>query len=244
MGPGFRACRLAGIACVFIGWCPVSHAADSAAWKYQISPYLWAATLTGQFGANGGVDTPVSPDYSFWSVDNLQAYASGHFEAEGPDWGWFVDGMYVDYSDGFDKRLLSTKLEVSGTISELGASHTTSIEGLRILGGGRYISAKVGVRLTPGSHTRATGSWLDPFVGVQWNHSFGERWYTDLRGDLGGFGVGADLDVQLIATIGAHLGRGFSLFGAYRYLTVDYDDEGLKFDATVAGPGIGLTWSW
>ena len=38
-------------------------------------------------------------------------------------------------------------------------------------------------------------SWLDPLVGVRFNHEFNDRWSVVLRGDVGGFGVSSELAV-------------------------------------------------
>jgi hypothetical protein len=212
-------------------------------WRYRVAPYLWIATLTGDFGAEG-VDGSTDSDYSFWALENLERYWSVHFEARAAKWGWFADALAIEYRDAFDNAIVDTELGVSGYIYEAGAMlGLDSVPGLAVLSGVRLIDVEVDVTLTPGPAGSARDRWADPFVGVRYTRGLGEHWYFDARGDLGGFGVSSDAQAQLVASIGYRFSERLEAFGGYRFLTVDFGDE-LVLDATAEGPGLGFTWSW
>jgi hypothetical protein len=233
------------VVCVMATALPACSAVaqENDAWRYRVTPYLWIATLTGDFGADG-VDGSTDSDYSFWALENLERYWSVHFEARAAKWGWFADALAIEYRDEFDNAIFDTALGVSGYIYEAGAIRgLDSVPGLAVLGGVRLIDVKVDVSLTPGPAGSARDRWADPFVGIRYTRSLGENWYFDVRGDLGGFGVSSDAQAQLVVSLGYRFSERLEAFGGYRFLTVDFGDE-IVLDATAEGPGLGFTWSW
>jgi hypothetical protein len=221
----------------------VAVQAQDAGWRYRITPYLWAATLTGDLGADG-VEGSTDSGYSFWALDNLQGYGAAHFAAGAARWGWFLDALFVDYGDDFHNGLFDTTLGVNGLIYEAGGSYALdSVRGLSLLGGLRVVDVKVEVGLNPGPDGSARDRWTDPFVGVEYRHPFADNWYVVLRGDLGGFGVSSESQAQLIGSVGYRFSDHLEAFGGYRYLAAEFRDR-IVFDVTVAGPGIGFTWTW
>jgi hypothetical protein len=218
-------------------------AADGDEWRYRLTPYLWIATLSGDMAASG-VEGSTNSDYSFWALENLERYWSVHFEARAAKWGWFADALAVEYRDDFDRPAVDTTLGVSGYIYEAGALfELDSVEGLAVLGGVRLIDVEVDVALTPGPDGSARDRWADPFIGARYSRDFNERWYFDVRGDLGGFGVSSDTQAQLVASVGYRFSERLEAFGGYRFLTADFEDA-LVLDVTAEGPGLGFTWSW
>jgi hypothetical protein len=218
-------------------------AADDDAWRYRVTPYLWIATLSGDMAADG-VEGSTDSDYSFWALENLERYWSVRFEAQAAKWGWFADALAIEYRDDFANALFGTTLGVSGYIYEAGALYELdSVEGLALLGGVRLIDVEVDVGLTPGPDGSASDRWADPFVGVRYTRDLGERWFVNVRGDLGGFGVSSEAQAQLVASVGYRFSDRLEAFGGYRFLTVDFEDA-LVLDVTAEGPGLAFTWSW
>ena len=60
----------------------------------------------------------------------------------------------------------------------------------------------------------------------------------------GGFGVGADIDWQVEATLEYKVNDSFALQAGYRYLAVDYDDDGFVWDVSMQGPVIGAKFQF
>ncbi len=86
--------------------------------------------------------------------------------------------------------------------------------------------------------------FFDPYVGLRGRYNFNKTYYTAVRGEIGGFGVGADLMWQVEGVIGINLTRSIFTEVGYRALGVDYENNGLLFDAVMHGPQIttGITF--
>ena len=86
--------------------------------------------------------------------------------------------------------------------------------------------------------------WFDPYLGLRTRYNFNKTFYTAVRGEIGGFGVGADLMWEVEGVIGINLTRSIFTEVGYRALGADYENDGLLFDAVMHGPQIttGITF--
>ena len=86
--------------------------------------------------------------------------------------------------------------------------------------------------------------WFDPYVGLSGRYNFNKSYYTAVRGQIGGFGVGADLMWQVEGVVGVNLTRNIFTEVGYRALGVDYENNNLVFDVVMHGPQIttGITF--
>jgi hypothetical protein len=221
-----------------------SAAASSSAWRYTVSPYVWVATITGDFGADGAQGSTES-DYSFWALENLKGYASVHFDARADKWGWFADALYVDYGDDFQSPNRTTSLGVKGEIYELGAVYAlTNDFGFALVTGARDIDLKVSVALNPGPDGALSKAIVDPFVGVEYSHPLGEHWHVNARADYGGFNLESKSQKHVLATFAYRFSDRLTAFGGYRYLKVDFESTREVLRLTAAGPAFGFSWTW
>ncbi len=67
---------------------------------------------------------------------------------------------------------------------------------------------------------------------------------TILTGEIGGFGVGADLMWEVETVVGINLTHSIFTEIGYRALGGNYEDKGFRFDAVMHGPQIttGITF--
>ena len=86
--------------------------------------------------------------------------------------------------------------------------------------------------------------WFDPYVGLYGRYNFNKTYYTAVRGQIGGFGVGADLMRQVEGVIGINLTHSIFTEVGYRALGIDYENNSLLFDVVYHGPQIttGITF--
>jgi hypothetical protein len=86
--------------------------------------------------------------------------------------------------------------------------------------------------------------WFDPYVGLRTRYNFNRTFYTAVRGEVGGFGVGADLMWQVEAALGINLTRSIFTEIGYRALGSDFEETGFRFDTVMHGPQIttGITF--
>jgi hypothetical protein len=86
--------------------------------------------------------------------------------------------------------------------------------------------------------------WFDPYIGLRGRYNFNKALYTAVRGEIGGFGVGADLMWEVEGVIGINLTRSIFTEVGYRALGGNFEDDDFKFDAVMHGPQIttGITF--
>jgi hypothetical protein len=106
--------------------------------------------------------------------------------------------------------------------------------------------------LLPGQSVNRGTSWADPLIGGRYHidlpsgflpNGFGLSAY----GDVGGFGVGAHSDWQLIGTIDYTPTSWVDLHLGYRSLNFDYTAPGghnLGFDVHMKGPILAATFKF
>jgi hypothetical protein len=86
--------------------------------------------------------------------------------------------------------------------------------------------------------------WFDPYVGLRARYNFNKTYYTAVRGEIGGFGVGADLMWEVETVVGINLTRSIFTEIGYRALGGNFEDNGFRFDVVMHGPQIttGITF--
>jgi hypothetical protein len=86
--------------------------------------------------------------------------------------------------------------------------------------------------------------WFDPYVGLRGRYNFNKAVYTAVRGEIGGFGVGADLMWEVEGVLGINLTRSIFTELGYRALGGNFENDNFKFDVVMHGPQIttGITF--
>jgi hypothetical protein len=142
----------------------------------------------------------------------------------------------------------------------------TSYTAIDVLAGARYWRESVGISLDitgagpgvlpPGfqvSGNRVVArsgdmEWVDPVVGLRVRHQFSPGQELQLRGDIGGFGIGSDFSWQLFGGYSFALGDSWSGVIGYRALAVDFSEETANgtrgIDLLQHGPVVGVNFRW
>jgi hypothetical protein len=86
--------------------------------------------------------------------------------------------------------------------------------------------------------------WFDPYVGLHTRYNFNKTFYTAVRGEVGGFGVGADFMWQVEGVLGINVTRNIFTEIGYRALAADFKNNDFTFDIVLHGPQIttGITF--
>lgn len=86
--------------------------------------------------------------------------------------------------------------------------------------------------------------WFDPYVGLRTRYNFNKTYYTAVRGEIGGFGVGADLMWEVEAAFGINLTRSIFTEIGYRALGDNFEENNFRFETVMHGPQIttGITF--
>ncbi len=233
--------RVAGlIALAFLSG-PVLAAGSEGTWTAEIVPYLWAASIQGDTAA-GDAESPVNPDYSLFTMENLSGAFMGALRVSRGHWSWQLDTLHVDYQDDFAGRLVDTHIGVRGGFLEIAAGYRSNPDGnLEWLLGLRNVDFTTEIGLDPGPEGRAKKTWLDPFVGIRYRYPLSDTWAVRLRGDVGGMNPSSRLTLNgMLALEYAFSDRLQGLMG-YRYLELDFRESDFLLDISASGFALGLS---
>ena len=234
--------------------CQSANAETDGSWHFQLAPYAWLAGQDGSVATFPGLP-PVDIDIDFW--DDILGNINGALflvgEARKERFGFSVDIAYVNIETDnatpgpyFSSVVSTTE---SWMVSAAGFYRLTEKAGcfLDLLAGGRYWSVDSSLELRPGALPGGKVSnkedWIDPLVGLKGLSKLGEsKFYLSGFMLIGGFGAGSDFMWDVNANLGYQWTDSFSTTIGYRYLDVEYEDNGFLYDVAQHGPVLGLSW--
>ncbi|MBE9638194.1 hypothetical protein [Salipiger mangrovisoli] len=228
-----------------------SHAQSD--WDVRITPYMWATGFEGDLGTIPGFPAQ-SLDLSFgdiWDELNYGLFLFG--SARNGPWVIYFDGSVVQTDStekigGPDIDKVNIKSDTSTLTLAFGRTVSqSSRHTLDVFGGIRYwhLENSYSVYTPFGRQKRDTDTdWTDPIVGISGRYALNDRWQAFGAADVGGFGVGSEFQGSLTAGLGYSMSDAFSLALGWRLLDVNYDTDGIVYDARQTGPIIGVTFKY
>jgi hypothetical protein len=220
-------------------------------WKFQLSPYAWAAGLKGKVGTRPGL--PVAKvDAGFDDIlENLDVAFMMLGEARHGRFGLVADIAYLSLSAEADTPgplFGKAKLKSDTLFATVAGAYRVFERDnhfLDVLAGGRVWDIDNDFKLTAGLLPEVkTGSgetWVDPIVGVRGHLDLGSGFTVAAYADIGGFGAASDLTWQLYGGIQYSISNWFAATAGYRHLSVDYRQDGFVWDVELSGPMLGVT---
>jgi hypothetical protein len=221
-------------------WTPVAAQVPSDKWDVTVAPYFMGAAMSGSTAVRGReVDIDVSASDIF---SNLQFGAMGLVVARKGKWGIGGDAIWM---------ALGTTVRNTNVDFNQGAF---AAYGLRRLGSAADLMVGMRVNTLQGqlkSNTLAFDvsqdkTWVDPLVGLTLRSPGEHRLHAQVYTEIGGFGVGSDLEWQIFPTLGVKISDRFSLEVGYRWLDIDYESgdgaERFAYDVLTQGPIGGLAF--
>jgi hypothetical protein len=96
----------------------------------------------------------------------------------------------------------------------------------------------------PATSVLRTAGWGDPLIAARYHRELGNGFGLTAYGDVGGFGVGAHIDWQVIGTVDYALNSWINLRLGYRSLNFNYQasDSNLGFNVHMKGPILAGTF--
>jgi hypothetical protein len=222
-----------------------AFAADDE-WKFIVSPYFWAAYMDGKVGSSGHVAEVDASFSDLW--DQLEFGALGQFEAHKGKLGLVLSPIYekLEGEGSGPRGFVDADVESASVIVE-GFATWALIPEFELFVGGRYTQVDTDVHLSVAGgrdvSSSDTENWIDPFVGMRWILPLDDKWRASFRGDVGGFGVESDLVWNITALIGYRINPSIALYGGYRVLDYDYENDGFTWDVQMGGPMLGFAWT-
>ena len=196
-------------------------------WHHLAEIYLMFPNMSGETAI--GELPPVSVDADVSDIfDALEMGAMLYLETTNDDWAITSDFIYMKLGHDLEARTI-----VKGGELEM-RQYAWEVAGLKRimpwLDAGlalRYnqLNMDLDIKFPNETKEKSTSeSWVDPVVIVRSNHAFNEHWFTQLRADAGGFGIGSDFSWQLQANVGYRFSDLLQTSLGYRYISMDYED--------------------
>lgn len=226
--------------------------AQDAAGEWRQTVYLYGMGVAIDGEAQIGpltvpVDVSISDLFSALDFGAMAAY-----RIDNGTWSFSGDVTYMDL--GFSQTtqqgrasasLDNDQLTIMGTVGRRVSPRLEALFSLAYF----ELSADLSLRvLQQQASASRDANWVDPLLGLNYRLPFAEKWTLDLRGDMGGFGVGSDLTLHGWVKLVRQNSESFSWYFGYRYIGYDYETgEGInyqRYDLSQHGPGIGLAWSF
>jgi hypothetical protein len=220
-------------------------------WGVEIIPYLWLASLGGEMGVPPVGTIPVSARFSDLSYYLDSAFA-GFMDARYRRWHLLVDGSWVSLKNSIAPTLPPiqlVELDASVAFGTVAASYELpldwgpSIE-LYLAARWWHVNADTFIR-TAGALAGGGGMtrvWADAIVGTRIRYSITEKWRVAFTADIGA--GNADLDWQVLGSVGYMITPHIGLTGGYRLLGVDYSSKGFKYDVKQSGLLLGVNLAY
>lgn len=228
---------------------PEAKPVGNGPWTFSVSPYFWAAGMSGDVGQFNLPSVHLNSDFSDILKDLDFAFmAIG--EARNDRFSLFGDVMYTKISSGSGTprgivvRSVDLTSETFAGLFGAGYSVLRSEQGyLDLVVGARVWNASSKVSFTGGRLDGVTASdsatWVDAMTGLRGKYSLTENVFLNGWGLIGA--GQADLDWDVAATVGYQFNDRISAVAGYRALGVDYRKNGFVFDVIQHGPILGMT---
>ncbi len=254
MKRAFRAKRdflLAGAAVALsVALVAQSAAAQEDGFRNTVELYFMGASMSGTVGvALLGTEIDVSASKI---MENLKFAVLADYRGEAPKWAVSADVVYMNLggSGTGSHGAGSAEVGVEEFLLDLVGSYRIS-KAFEVLAGGRYTHMRMTATLTSPVNTREAKldqDFFDPVIGAQAFLPLSKALQLQLRGDVGGFGVGCDFTWQAIARLNWQVSRVVSVGIGYRWLDQDFETgsgrDYFKWDVLTQGPllAVGVTF--
>jgi hypothetical protein len=217
-------------------------------WNFQFTPYLFMASIKGNAGIG---DLVAEVDAKFTDIiDEVNLGFMGAFEARRDRLVFLTDLIYLNLSDstGTPGPLFSSvKVDFKAFIldPEVGYRLVDSENGsVDALVGIRYWHLRTRLEfragILPDTEANRSKNWVDVVGGLRGRALLSERWFLTGKADVGG--GGSNLTYQLFGGVGFNIGKNGAAVLGYRYLKVDYENDGFLFDVSLKGPILGFNF--
>jgi hypothetical protein len=218
-------------------------------------PYLWLA------GVNVAITTPLAraPQVNasagafqvLGDLNNVPFMGAAELR-DGP-FGVLADAMHLPLGVGVTTRNIffsggSTSMVTSIVTGDflyrvLDQPDQTVDGGLGFRFWGMSTDVILNGALLPTTSVSRSGSWADPLIAARYHRDFGNGFGLTTYGDVGGFGIAAHVDWQIIGTLDYALKPWLDMQIGYRSLNVNYSASHvpLGFNMHMTGPLLAAT---
>jgi hypothetical protein len=238
---------------------------DGSDWTFRAEAYLWIPSIDGDVGKGYEADVDIGIG-DMWDIvsDSLDSGLAGRFGGSNGDWGFMAEYIRIRTEDevgdstvgsGSAKVDVEPELELDvlelAVTKSLGSAHTFSKFSRPVsyeaFGGVRLVDADTQLAFKNGSKLDADDNdWADPIIGARASAPIHDRASIDVRGDIGGFGIGeaSDLTWRADIVLRIRIYEGLGAFAGWQALDIDQERGSgageYTYDLRFSGPYMGL----
>jgi hypothetical protein len=218
-----------------------SHAqteSDDSDWQMVVRPYFFLSGVSGSV-TSARETFPINSSFSEL-MDNLRPSGFVAFTAERGSWGGYADLQYISLI-GEATNAPGTSLELRNFIVEADLTYRPAqAPSLRFHAGLRTYSVDQTLNIASQSAVESNTTVVDPIVGAVGVWTLTPSWSFEIRGDIGGFGLGSEFTNQLMGLLTWRMGNTLSLPFGYRVLDYQIKTGDVMMDIQMGGPVLGL----
>jgi hypothetical protein len=230
--------------------------------RFNITPYAWFSSVSGKVGV-GNIPPPYPNSFYFnqsWSsaLKNLKmaAMLAGNFRYKQVSLDY--DFMYLNMKrfnatreNGYGILSANTSMQeflLDAAISYYFPMKSKSIF-LNAYGGMRMWDLQGEATVIDSSTSQskmfsATQTYVVPIIGINSEFNIDPKWYCYFKGDVGGFGVASQFELNFIGGLGYRFSRNWNGTFGYRGLGVDYHKTANVWDIYQYGFFIGIGYNY
>ncbi|MCG2841774.1 hypothetical protein L6Q21_12350 [Sandaracinobacter sp. RS1-74] len=218
-------------------------AAQDGGWQIVLQPYLMVPAMTGS-AAVKGFDADVDVGRKD-VVKNLNIGFLGYVEVTNGRLGFAVDTNYMDLDATPDSARISAN---SSQLAVQPMLFYRVAQWFDLMLGARYnkISLKLESDLEAVDGLKRSKDWMDPIAGFRFQGPLGGATTFSLLANIGGFGLGSDLALQVKPMLSFGVGSGISIDAGYQLAYMDYESgsgrDRFAYDVLTHGPLLGVTF--
>lgn len=218
---------------------PIRAQSPGSGFVTHIRPYFWLSGVSGSVTA-APLTFPINSSFGDL-LDNVEIGAFAAVTVEKERWGLYGDFQYISLV-GEGTGATGATLELQNVIWEVDGFLRVPVGSgsLKFVGGVRVYSVDETLTPTNQQPIESNTTVADPILGAVGEWSIGKRWYFEMRGDLGGFGVGSEFTNQLSVVFQWQINDKLRLPFGYRVLGYQIKDGGVEMDTRMTGLVVGL----
>ena len=223
---------------------------DGKTWNFLTDIYLLFPNMNGETGIGDLLSVPIdaNPGDIF---SKLKFGGMLYVEGQTKKWAITSDLVFMNLGNEITETMLLHSGTVKANQGIWEAAGLYRIFSFMEVGiGGRLNHLKTSIDARRNVFPAGTEEvirdnaawWYDPVIVTRLTADIKDKWLFQLRGDVGGFGIGSDFTWQAQAYVGYRFSKLFQLTAGYRILSIDYqkttDSEPFVFDIDEFGPVI------
>lgn len=209
--------------------------------RHELTPYVWGTNIDGRIGVQN-IATDVNAEFKDIVKVVDQSYMINYKAISGL-WTLNVDYSYTKFKDSFDLPSTTINAESVNIIGDVGVQYRLHEDSsTELLIGGRYFYVENLLELSGVTAVTHDKEWMDPFVGIKHKWEVNDKFFIVTKADIGGFGVASDLIWNVTVSANYMLNENVTCVLGYRYMDVDYHEDGFIYDISSQGIGAGVTF--